>query len=106
MSGGHFDYSQSRIKDIIERLEHIIKVNGVEMTDEELEDYYGVNWRDYKGTCRYNYPPDVIKEFNNGLKYLRLAYVYAQRIDWLICDDDGVDSFFERLKKDLGKLKK
>jgi hypothetical protein len=35
---------------------------------------------------------------------LRQAYVYAQRIDWLVCGDDGEDSFQRRLKFEMEKL--
>lgn len=31
-----------------------------------------------------NYPPHIIDEFKKGKKALRLALVYAQRIDWLV----------------------
>jgi hypothetical protein len=34
-----------------------------------------------------------------------MAEIYAQRIDWLLSGDDGEDSFRERLKEDLEKLK-
>jgi hypothetical protein len=47
----------------------------------------------------------VIEKFKEGLEILRKAEIYAQRIDWLISGDDGEESFLERLKEDLGKLK-
>jgi hypothetical protein len=46
-----------------------------------------------------------VEEFKNAAKYLRIAYVYAQRVDWLISGDDGEESFLERLKEELEKLK-
>lgn len=36
---------------------------------------------------------------------MKQAEVYAQRIDWLLSGDDGEESFHERLKEDLDKLK-
>lgn len=62
----------------------------------------------YEDTCYYGneYKPETIAEFQNGLKYLKKAYVYAQRIDWLISGDDGEESFHERLKEDLAELDK
>ena len=50
------------------------------------------------------YTPETIQEFRNGVKILKKASVYAQRIDWLISGDDGEDSFHKRLKEDLKKL--
>jgi hypothetical protein len=35
---------------------------------------------------------------------LKLAYVYAQRIDWLLSCDDGEDSFHKRLQAQLKEL--
>jgi hypothetical protein len=46
----------------------------------------------------------VIEEFKKGLKILKLASIYAQRIDWLLSGDDSEKSFLERLKKELGNL--
>ena len=54
----------------------------------------------------YNYSKETIKEFKKGLDILRKAYVYAQRIDWLLSADDGEESFHKRLKEDLDNLKK
>lgn len=40
-------------------------------------------------------------EFKKGLHYLKLARVYLHRIDYLVSDDDGEDSFHKRLLEDL-----
>ena len=58
-------------------------------------------WGDRKG---YHFSPETIEEFKKGLALLRQAYVYAQRIDWLVSADDGEDSFHNRLKFELEKL--
>lgn len=57
-----------------------------------------------KGQYKYEYDfsDETINEFKNAVKYLRLAYTYATRIDWLISGDDGEETFHERLKEDLG----
>jgi hypothetical protein len=47
---------------------------------------------------------DVVDEFKKGLKILRTAAIYAQRIDWFLSGDDGEESFKRRLKEDLDKL--
>ena len=48
--------------------------------------------------------PDVVEEFKKGLKILKMASIYAQRIDWLLSGDDGEDSFKKRLKEELAEL--
>ena len=46
-----------------------------------------------------------MQEFKLAVWYLKQALVYTQRIDWLLSGDDGEETFHERLKKDLEKLK-
>lgn len=91
MSGGHFDYNQYEIEQIADEVEQIILKNGNNQPDE-----YG--WEPVP------YSPEVIEEFKRGLKYLRIAAVYAQRIDWLVSGDDGEETFFSRLKDDLKEI--
>jgi len=92
MSGGHFQYKQWEIGNIADEVEQLILDNDSEKLDE---------WGDRKG---HHYTPETIKEFERGLNLLRQAYVYAQRIDWLVSGDDGEDSFHNRLKFELEKL--
>jgi len=92
MSGGHFQYKQWEISNIADEVEQLILTNDSEEKDE---------WGDRKG---YHYTPETIEEFKKGLILFRQAYVYAQRIDWLVSGDDGEDSFHSRLKFELDKL--
>ena len=92
MSGGHFQYKQWEIGNIADEVEQLILTNDSEEKDQ---------WGDRKG---YHYTPETIEEFKKGLVLLRQAYVYAQRIDWLVSGDDGQDSFHRRLKFELEKL--
>ena len=84
MSGGHFMYAQQHIYDIADILE---------------SDITAYKWKELDLT------PETIEEFKKGLEIIRKAYVYAQRIDWLLSGDDGEESFHLRLKEDLDKLK-
>lgn len=92
MSGGHFQYDQWKISNIADEVEQLILTNDSEELDQ---------WGDRKGA---HYTPETIEEFKKGLTILRQAYIYAQRIDWLVSGDDGEDSFHSRLKHDLEKL--
>jgi hypothetical protein len=48
----------------------------------------------------------VIEKFKEGLEIIRKAEIYAQRIDWLVCGDDGPESFLRRLEQDLKNLER
>jgi len=110
MSGGAFNYDQYKIGYIADEIEQLIIKNGKEKTPEELknEGWKDPNW--YKkypeDKFHYEYPDEVIEEFKRAVKILREAEVYAQRVDWLVCGDDGEETFLERLKNDLNRLKK
>ena len=107
MSGGAFDYNQYKIGYIADQIEEVIVKNGLEKTPEELKN----NWIDpewYKkypeDLFHYKYPDEVIEKMEEAVKVLKIAQVYAQRVDWLLSGDDGEESFLRRLDEDLDKL--
>jgi hypothetical protein len=110
MSGGHFDYNQHKIGDIAESIEEIIENNGRKKTDRELRDErWGrdtVDWYEKypEDLYHYKYPDEVIAKFKEAVHYLRVAEIYAQRVDWLLSGDDGEESFMERLDEELREL--
>jgi len=96
MSGGAFDYNQRRILDIVESIEEELARQGTTVN----ESYSGYD-------SNYTYPTyseEVQKEIRKGIEYLKIAYVYAQRIDWFLSGDDGEETFLSRLKEDLEKI--
>jgi hypothetical protein len=93
MSGGHFDYEQYRIEDIARGIEELIASND----DESLNE-----WGDRRG---YGYNPETIEKFKLAVDSLRIAAIMAQRIDWLVCGDDGEENFHRRWDEELKKLK-
>ncbi len=92
MSGGHFDYQQRNLLDIADDIRSQILDNNSEEKNE---------WNDNIGR---HYSPETIVEFEKAVKALNIAYVYAQRIDWLLSGDDGEDSFHKRLQAQLKEL--
>jgi len=110
LSGGAFDYKQWHIEQIADDVEKLIEKNGRKKADEELKDefWHGDDWYEKypEDLYHYKYPDEVIEKFKEGIKVLRIAAVYAQRIDWLLSGDDGEESFLERLKEELGELEK
>lgn len=85
MSGGHFDYKQHHITDIINDIETLINNNNI-------ENEYG-----YKE----DFSNKTLNEFKIAIKILKKAHIYTQRIDWLVSGDDGEETFHNRLKEDL-----
>lgn len=67
---------------------------------------YEENEPDENGEIPYypDYSEKTLQEFRRGIELLKKAGVYAQRIDWLICGDDGEDNFHKRLEEDLKGL--
>lgn len=92
MSGGHFQYQQDSIMDIAEEIQNVIYNND----DESIDEWGGRRGRGYS--------PEVVARMQEGVRALKTAYVYAQRIDWLLSDDDGEESFLRRLENELGEI--
>jgi hypothetical protein len=90
MSGGKFLYYQYHITMIADEIENRVKNNNI---------------KDEWGNTA-NFSDEILALFRDGVKALRIAEVYAQRIDWLLSGDDGEETFAERLKEDLEKCQK
>jgi hypothetical protein len=84
MSGGHFNYDQYHIRNVIDALES--HLNGTEPFYTE-------------------YSQETLDEFKKGLVALKKAYVYVHRIDYLLSADDGESTFHERLKEELDAIR-
>ena len=93
MSGGHFNYKQDSLLDMVDDVRFAILIN------------YNKEKNEFGNDIGNRYSPETIEEFKRAVKALKLAYVYAQRIDWLLSGDDGEDSFHIRLQAQLGELK-
>lgn len=106
MSGGHYDYMQYQIDRIAEEVKDVIVKNNIEMPNKNHErwDYDEdgnlYDWAKYY----YCFDEKTVEKFKEGYKKLKEAYIYAQRIDWLLSGDDGEETFHERLKSDLEEL--
>lgn len=102
MSGGAFDYQQYRINDIICEIERIIAKEESEPKPKKEKNPY--DWREEEEDWRYNFSKETIDKFREGIKVLKAAEIYANRIDSLVSGDDGEESFHERLKKELDNI--
>lgn len=81
MSGGMFEYDQYRINDMIDEIKKEMQNPSDYIEDKEL----------FILTCK------------EAIKSLKIAFVFAHRIDWFLSGDDGEDSFYKRLREDLEK---
>lgn len=88
MSGGHFNYEQYRIGEIADDIELLIENNNV--TNDN-------------GYAR-NFSEKTLTEFTAAVRALRIAEVYAHRVDWLVSCDDGEEEFHHRLAVDLSEV--
>ena len=52
----------------------------------------------------YTYPKEVQDKFKEAVKALKTAFVYAQRVDYLLEGDDGEETFLEKLSQELNDL--
>jgi len=104
MSGGKFDYKQYQINEIADSIESELAKQGKVKSKEDLfcsAEYYNV----YPEEEIYHTYPEIVQEkMREAIKQLRIAYVYAQRVDWLLSGDDSEETFIERLNEDLNKL--
>lgn len=93
MSGGYFDYAQYKIDQIANDIEQLI----IDNNSTKLND-----WGQPKGN---NFSEATIDEFHQALYVLRVAFLCAHRIDWLVSGDDSEGDFHARLAHDIEKLK-
>jgi len=89
MSGEHFDCKQHRIDRIAADIENLIRDNN----DNRILPW-GV-------TVGRHYTPETIRRFKVAVTALRMAGKMANRIDYLVSEDDGEETFLQRWDEDL-----
>lgn len=82
MSGGYFEYQQYRLHDMAEKIKEVIA------SEEEY----------------YDYSDETLAEFRKAIRFLRIAEIRLQRIDWLVSGDDSEECFHRRLKEELEEI--
>jgi hypothetical protein len=100
MSGGSLcNYDQYKIGYIADEIEQLIIKNG---KPKRKEDRY--SWDDENITYS-NYSLKEIQKFQEAVLALRIAQVYAHRVDYLVSGDDGENSFHLRLEEELKEVR-
>lgn len=96
------DFTRPDDYEILERKENMVRVKG--KGDGYIYEVHHSTYEEYEDGEYYpEYSEETIKEFRNAIDALRRAEIYAQRVDYLICGDDGEESFHSRLKKELAE---
>lgn len=103
MSGGTFEYWQNQIEYIVEQIAETIQKSGKEIP-KKFWDYYMRQYEDARMCPTFD--DKTLRRFEEGIYALKKAYIYAQRIDWLIACDDGEEEFEKRLVEELEALEK
>lgn len=105
MPGGRFNYDQDNIRHITQSIREEIEDND--------KPWYSENsiyeWEQQANKAFFEsggkrYSDETIKEFEYAIKILRIAYVYAKRIDWLLSGDESEEEFHKRLEYQLDEI--
>ena len=106
MSGGAFDYQQRYIEEIADEIEQEIIEAGREIPQEiwAKNHWYGSSFDDSDRTYP-TYERKTIDIMKRSVYVLRMAYIYAKRIDRMLSGDDSEESLVKRLEEDLKDLK-
>ena len=102
MSGGRFNYQQYYIGNIADYIQEEIDNNNEPWFPKDTP--YSWEQRINSEFTGARYSDETIAEFKNAVKYLRIAEIYAQRVDWFLSGDDSEKSFHKRLKRDLNEI--
>ena len=104
MSGGAFDYKQFWIAQIAEDIEQHLQNQG--KLREDVDNPYQKEFYDKYPDAKYEpTESDIVQEkIREAIKTLKIAHIYAQRVDWYLSGDDGEESFINRLEQSLKEL--
>ena len=106
MSGGAFEYQQYHIEAIANCIEQEIIEAGREIPQEIWlkNHWYGSSFDDSDRTYA-TYERKTIDIMKRAVYVLRMAYIYAKRVDWMLSGDDCEETLVKRLDKELKDLK-
>jgi hypothetical protein len=94
------DFTNPDDYEVLVRTDNMVRVRG--KGDGNIYEVHYGTYEEYEDGGYYpEYTEETIKEFRNAIDTLRRAEIYAQRVDYLICGDDGEESFHRRLKEEL-----
>lgn len=101
MSGGRFSYDQYKIGQIADEIEQEVINSGKPIPENKLDSWQREHPEE---AVNAEWPESVLRKMEEAIYALRKAAIFAQRIDYLLCCDDGIETFFKRLDKELKEL--
>lgn len=105
MSGGHWDNQQWHIDNIADGIEQEVIISGKPIPRQRWEYWQMEHFKEHpEDAVNYAYPESTLRRMEEAVYALKRAAIYAQRVDYLLCGDDGEESFEERLQKELAEL--
>ena len=105
MSGGKFSYKQWHIDNIANQIEQEVILSGKPIPKQKWSYYERQEYEEtHKQPMNYAFPEPILRRMEEAVYALRRAAIYAQRTDYLICGDDGEESFERRLQEELAEL--
>ena len=105
MSGVHFDNKQWHIDNIADQIEQEVILSGKPIPKQKWSYYERQEFEEtHKQPMNYAFPDPILRRMEEAVYALRRAAIYAQRTDYLICGDDGEESFERRLQEELAEL--
>ena len=107
MSGGSMDYVCFKIEQAAEDVATYLR--EVEQREDTLDflasDYYIKHYPDDERiNSRERLKANVLGRLRDAVHALKVAAVYARRVEWLSSGDDGYESFVIRTDHELSKL--
>ena len=87
MSKGKFDYQQNRIMEIAEEIQLALDRQGKPLPKEELcftKEYYAAY---PESMCYPVFSGEVLNRMVEAVKQLKIAFVYAERLDYYLSGD-------------------
>lgn len=114
MSGGSLNYVSGYIDDAVNEIDRRINGEDVDECDIEclikeydLDETESKYVREHHHTMPnpFYYSQETLAQMRTALHHLKVASIYVHRLEWLFSGDDGEESFHERLREDLDKLK-
>ena len=105
MSGGTFDYDQFKIGKIADDIQNHLDRQG-KLKDDVNDVYRRDFYAEYPEAKFYEiYQSEVQEAMKAGINALKIAEVYAHRIDYFLAGDDGDENFLKRLQDELNEIK-
>ena len=97
MSGGTFDYKDDTFRyEVIDSLKAILERYKAHRRGINVP-----NSSEWEVEFAKSLSNETMSKMEEGLQVMKMAYVYATRIDYLLASDDDEESFHRRLKHDL-----